>query len=49
MPPNVRSWKQKSKVSVKGTEAMKVTTRFLKMKDGSEDTLTKEEPRKIEL
>ena len=35
MPPNVRSWKQKAKVNMKGMTATKITTRELKMKDGT--------------
>ena len=49
MPPNVRTWKQKSKVSVKGAVATKTTYRELKMKDGSDDTLVKEETKEISL
>ena len=46
---NVRSWKQKSNVNMKGQQAVKTTTRFIKFKDGTEDTLVKEETRKIDL
>ncbi len=49
MPKNVRSWKQKAKVNVKGQLAIKITTRIVKFKDGSEDTLVKEDRKKIEL
>lgn len=36
MPDGFISWKQHSKISVKGALATKVTTRTCKMKDGSE-------------
>jgi hypothetical protein len=41
MPPDVRSWKQNTKVNVQGTKATKTVTRTCKMKDGSEKVLTK--------
>lgn len=49
MPPDVRSWKQKSRINVKGTTAKKITTRYIKLKDGTEDTLTKEDIAEIPL
>ena len=49
MPPDVRSWKQNSRINVKGTTATKITTRFIKLKDGTEDTLTKEDVAEIQL
>ena len=41
MPPNVISWKQNSKVNVQGNKATKTITRTCKLKDGSEEVLTK--------
>lgn len=49
MPEGVRSWKQKSRINFKGKTATKITTRNIKMKDGTEDVLTKEETQQIEL
>ena len=49
MPADVRSWKQKSKVNVKGQLATKVTTREIKFKNGNSDTLEKTETRNIDL
>ena len=49
MPPGVKSWKQKSRINVKGTTATKITTRTIRLKDGTEDTLTKEDVQEIEL
>ncbi len=41
MPPDVRSWKQNTKVNVQGTKATKTITRTCKLKDGSEKVITK--------
>jgi hypothetical protein len=41
MPPDVRSWKQNTKVNVQGTKATKTVTRTCKLKDGSEKVITK--------
>ena len=49
MPPDVRSWKQKAKVNMKGQLATKITTRELKMKDGTNKELKKEETKVIDL
>ena len=49
MPDGVRSWKQKSKINVKGTTATKVTTRTVRFGDGHEDTLVKEDIKEIPL
>ncbi len=40
MPPDVRSWKQNTKVNVQGTKATKTITRTCKMKDGSDKVIT---------
>lgn len=49
MPQGVKSWKQKSRINVKGTTATKITTRTIRMKDGTEDVLTKEDVQEIQL
>lgn len=41
MPPDVRSWKQNTKVHVKGNIASKTVTRTCILKDGSERVITK--------
>ena len=41
MPPDVRSWKQNTKVNVQGTKATKTITRTCKLKDGSEKVIAK--------
>ena len=47
MPPNVRSWKQRANVNMKGQIASKVTTRELRMKDGTTKELKKEQTKNI--
>ena len=39
----IRSWKQKGKVVMKGNVAVKITTRMLRMKDGTEKEVVVEE------
>jgi hypothetical protein len=41
MPPDVRSWKQHTKVNVAGNKATKTITRTCKIKDGSDKVVTK--------
>ena len=41
MPPDVRSWKQNTKVHVQGNKATKTITRTCILKDGSQHPLTK--------
>ena len=48
MPDNVISWKQNSKVNVQGNKATKTITRTCKLKDGSEEVLTKSITREFE-
>ena len=36
MPPNIRGWKQNSKVQVQGHKAIKTVTRMCRLTDGSE-------------
>jgi len=45
----IRSWKQKSKVVMKGNVAVKVTTRMLRMKDGTEREVVVEENQEIKI
>ena len=49
MPTGVRSWKQKSKIKMEGKVAVKVTTRHLRMKDGTDKELTMEETKQIDI
>ncbi len=41
MPKDVRSWKQNSKVTVRGHKGSKTVTRTCKLNDGSEKVVTK--------
>lgn len=49
MPPDIRGWKQNSKISVQGHRAVKTVTRTCRLKDGSEKTLTVNIDREFEL
>lgn len=47
MPPDVRSWKQNTKVHVQGNIANKTIIRTCILKDGSEKVITKTIPREF--
>ncbi len=40
MPPDIRGWKQNSKIQVQGHKAIKTITRTCRLRDGSEKVLT---------
>ena len=49
MPPDIRGWKQNSKIQVQGHRAIKTVTRTCRLKDGSEKLLTVTVEREFEL
>ena len=49
MPPDVRSWKQNSKIQVQGNLAKKTTVRTCKLKNGTEKILEVTTERRFEL
>ena len=49
MPPDIRGWKQNSKIQVQGNKAIKTVTRTCRLKDGSEKVLTETREREFDL
>ena len=49
MPPDIRGWKQNSKIQVQGHKATKTVTRTCRLKDGTEQVLTLSIDREFEL
>ena len=49
MPPDIRGWKQNSKIQVQGNKAIKTVTRTCRLKDGSEKVLVETREREFDL